>query len=542
MEAAVLAYSETEKKYGTLSLPAACAFPERKRILEDLLSRQFPTPPCPDLDRWMERINADQTSLVFVGAYAGNAASILGHTFLRFTNSKREAQGREGIDLLSHSVGYTAHTNPNDGKIAYTIKGLTGAYPGFYDIEPYYMKVGLYNNAESRDLWDVKLSLSPQETERMVRLVWEYSFNAQIAYYFIGKNCSYRLLKLIEIVRPDLHVSDSFLFEVLPAESVRVLIEAGLTETDWKFRASIRRRLNAKLELLSSDQRNLFEEAKTSIQAVQQIEDPTLIDALLDYWLYENYKANADLPLEKRDLMEAVFPRAASVKGTSLFRQTDEDIRKSGQLEPPFAGHKPRWIEVGAGRDHDRTSAEFSARLGVHPLWSNSPGYRDISAIEYLGLDYQFREGFRDLWNVLIVQARTLEEFFARPRSSSWGFDMRVTNDCHFCDGETAQFQMSGSYGIASKSDQWLFAVLPDVELGVWNENGTQGFAAPGIRSIGKWGHGRFVLFLEGSAHWWKSERLEKIESRIGYEYSKQGSIFLKFRERAAMASLVQFF
>lgn len=161
------AYKNTFKKYGTLQLPAACTFPARKQILEQLLNTTYPSPTCPELTDWLARVNADRVSMVFVGAYAGNAASILGHTFFRFSNSVREESGRAGMDLLSYSVGYTAHADPDDGRISYMYKGLTGAYPGFYDIEPYYMKVGLYNNSESRDLWVTPLKLTKKEVEQL---------------------------------------------------------------------------------------------------------------------------------------------------------------------------------------------------------------------------------------------------------------------------------------------------------------------------------------------------------------------------------------
>src|SRR5262249_4130747 len=77
MRGAVQAY-ETQKIVGTQSQPVACVFPARKLVLEKLLNRTFPNSNCPDLTDWVDRVAADEVHLVFVGAYAGNPASILG--------------------------------------------------------------------------------------------------------------------------------------------------------------------------------------------------------------------------------------------------------------------------------------------------------------------------------------------------------------------------------------------------------------------------------------------------------------------------------
>ncbi|MBK8201232.1 MAG: DUF4105 domain-containing protein [Bdellovibrionales bacterium] len=258
MEAAVEAYESAHKRYGNLNLPAACVFPARKRVLELILNRKFPEVDCPELKSWQERLNVNSASLVYVGSYTGNPASILGHTFLRLSNSDRENSGRDGLDLLSYSVGYSAHTDPRDSQAIFMLKGLTGGYPGFYDIEPHYMKVGLYNNSESRDIWEVQLSLSSSEMDLLSKLIWEYIFNAEIDYYFIGKNCSYRILKLIEAVKPEIRASERFGGAVLPAETVRALIDQRVINPGLRFRSSIKRRMEIKLALLSSDDQGLF--------------------------------------------------------------------------------------------------------------------------------------------------------------------------------------------------------------------------------------------------------------------------------------------
>lgn len=542
MRAAIDAYNFPTRLYGTLQLPAACAFPLRKKILEQLTKTTFPNLDCKELKDWMGTLSADQVSIVFVGAYAGNAASILGHTFLRFSNSKKEISGHSGMELLSYSVGYTAHSDPNDGRISYVFKGLTGAYPGFYDIEPYYMKVGLYNNSESRDLWISPLDFSPKETEDLLMLVWEHTFNAQIPYYFIGKNCSYRLLKLLEAIRPDLQLSQDFHFVVLPAETVRVMKTAGIASKTPHFRASVQRRMELKLQLLNKEERLQFRKAIESTEEIPRIESATLMDALLDYWLHANYKAQTQLPLEQQQIMDATLERATQLTSTSQFILNNEQIREQLQLEPPFLGHKPHWLELESGVRKDSLIAGGSFRYGVHPVWSADRGYQDVSMIEYLGVDYKHRAKEKDRWNFLFVQAQTLEDFWGDTRKASWGVGIRVTNDCALCGTDRTQLQISGSYGLSTRQHQWLFAFLPDLKTALWHETDLQAMAAPGARSLVRWSQGNWLFYAEASSHWRKSQWTTDFESRLGYSVSRDQLLFLKARKDEALASYVWFF
>jgi hypothetical protein len=542
LKAAVQAFSDDTKKWGTLKLPARCAFPARREVLESLLNTKFKSGPCPELNEWLDRIKATQVSMVFVGAYSGNAASILGHTFLRLSNTDRENSGREGMDLLSHSVGYTAHADPGDGRLSYMVKGLTGAYPGFYDIEPYYMKVGIYNNSESRDLWDVRLNFSKKEVHFLAQVIWEHTFNAQSEYYFIGKNCSYRILTLLEAVRPELNVSDAFSFAVLPAETVRILVEAGVTTDDLRFRSSIQRRLLIKKNLLSSELQSEYQRAIRSVDAAKKINDATLADALLDYWLYENYKVQTDLPAAKQAIMTATYARAAELKGNTRYALTNRDIQEQEKLSPPFMGHKPSWVEVDGGTYKDKGTFGLGMRSGVHPRWSADPAYKDISSIEYLGFDYRYNDETQDRWNILLVKAQNLEEFLKNERKASWGFDIQISNDCELCDSYRPALRASGSYGLSTRQGGWLFAVLPDVKGALWSNSGRQGLIAPGARALVRFDSGAWVFLAEGSSSFWRDDWSSDFDVRAGYSTDKNAQIFLRFQESTAIAGYAHFY
>ncbi|MEK7356712.1 MAG: DUF4105 domain-containing protein, partial [Bdellovibrionota bacterium] len=429
LEAAIKAYENPELKFGTQKDSAACVFPVRKKALEALLDRSFPSPPCPDLESWVSRIGADQVSLVFVGAYPGNPASILGHSFLRLSNREREASGRDGVDLLSYSLGYIALTDPRDNRMMYMLKGLSGGYPGFYEIEPHYIKVGLYNNSESRDLWDLNLDFTTEEVDLLVRHYWELTFNSSFDYFFIDENCSYRLLTLLEAIRPEIDLTSRFSAVVLPAETVRAAIDAGLATGEPKFRPSVKRRMEYKLSLLAPENVDAFKRARSSLHETKALYDATAVDALLDHWLYQNYKAKAQLDETSQALMEATYTRASELRIPSRFQVvTNERIREEGELAPPFTGHEPSWIELRAGATTRSSLAGLTYRNGTHPFWSGDKGYDDISGIEYLGFDLEAAKDEATRWSLLLAKATAYEDFFSVSRGLSWSFEGKVTN------------------------------------------------------------------------------------------------------------------
>ncbi len=538
MAAAIEAYTHLDRTFGIQKQPAACVFPARKRVLEALLGKTFTTPPCPDLTDWIERLGADRAHLVFVGAFSGNPASILGHTFLRLSNSARENTEREGIDLLSYAVGFTAHGRPGDNRMTYMLKGLTGGYPGFYEIEPHYMKVGLYNNSESRDLWDLPLKLTPAETELLALHLYELTFNASMGYYFIDENCSYRLLTWLEAVKPDLDVSRKLSAVVLPAETVRVLIDSGLAEDSPRFRASIQRRMHAKLARLDGAALATFERAKDSLADTLKVSDPNIVSALLDYWIYTNYKVQANLPEREAAIMEATYQRASTLPGISGVPPVSE-AELGGPLRAPFEGHRPGWAEAFAGAFNEHFAGGLRYRSGVHPLWSADPAYAETSAIEYLGADIEWREGNLSRWNLLLVDAHSLEEGFGQSGRLSWMFDAKAFNDCRLCGdgrigvatvhaGSQPAAQIRGGAGWTHRWRGGLMYGMAMIAPAVWGDQGMQAVLPPGLGLGVRLDFMPLSLLVESSRFWWRADFLDSLEGRLTWLFGKDTALFAR--------------
>ncbi len=370
-----------------------------------------------ELQNWKSSINADAVAIVFAGAYANNPASMFGHTFLRFFKRAKQNQ-RPGGDLLTYTAGYLAATDPNDSAPVYAYKGLTGGYAGVYDVGPFYLNVGLYNNAEARDLWEYTINLSPQEVDLLLTKLWELQHRSSRPYYFFTQNCAYGLLSLLESARPDLDLTSHLHGFVLPLDTLRVLQSHGLLETESpRFRSSVRRRLNEKIERMSLSQRMYFEQALGELSATQNSRDPLVLDALIDYWTYRNYKEKTFLPLNEKSLYEATLMARSQTLGDSVVSENELKLKSAG---PPHLGHLTSWISLGAfqfQQSKDNTKlfqGMVSARLGAHSLIAPADGYDDFAAIEYLGLDWGPEKRF------LFASIYSLQEFNWAMKRFSW--------------------------------------------------------------------------------------------------------------------------
>jgi hypothetical protein len=368
--------SRERKTIGGEDQPLRCWFPARAELLEKLTGERFPEENCTEIKRWQEAFGQEKISVIFASFYANNPASLFGHTLLRFSQSSLEDRSDK---LRTYSAGFLAATDPRDNQGIRMVKGLSGFYDGFYNVKPQYMNAALYANAESRDLWEYPLRLTPAEVHWGVLYLWELAHFGAMPYYFADWNCSYRLLTFIEALRPSLQLSVKSNIFVLPLDTIRTLDQAGLV--DWpgvSYEPSLRRRMNAKLAELPREKRAQFRKARTDLSVLEQINDAATLDALIDFWSGKNYDQETKLSTHDRELFDRTLKKRAALSSS-----THDDTESLRPKVDPAEGHKTSWLEAQEGPK----SVAFSTRMGAHDLRSSSAGYDDFAAIEYLGLD-----------------------------------------------------------------------------------------------------------------------------------------------------------
>lgn len=378
-----------EALYSPLSLGdkhPQCVYPARTRWLKAQLNlTDLPPAPCAEFTQWFKDVAPHSTVMIFPAAYLNSPSSMFGHTLLRIDQA--DVQSNKTA-LLSYAINFGAYIEGSDNSILYAWKGLAGGYPGLFALVPYQEKLSEYRSLENRDLWEYRLNLTPEETQRMVEHVWELK-QIQFDYFFFDENCSYRLLELLQVARPGLQLTTQFPLTAIPTDTVKAVKEAGLVES---------------IEYRPSRERELLDRAK----ALDPEEQQWVLQVSADQKQLQNPDFKA-LPGARQALIIDAAYRLERYRANGLERDTDRSQRSFELLrainqnpapqlhvekpELPENGHQSRTWQAGVGSRDDKAFGEYGLRMAYHDLNDNAPGFPLGAQIEILQLKLRQYEG-----------------------------------------------------------------------------------------------------------------------------------------------------
>jgi hypothetical protein len=359
----------------------ACRHPARYEWLlkRSLLPAERP-PVCPEFDRWFADIGPHSLVLVFASSYLNSPSSMFGHTFLRID----PAGVKQGSVLLSHVVNFGATFDPDDNSLLYAYRGIFGGYGGFFSVMNYYEKIREYNHLENRDLWEYSLTLNPEEVRYVTAHLWELK-DQTLDYFFFDENCSYRLLELIGVARPDARLPAQFPLQAIPLDTVRVVKDAGLV-SGVLYRPSRVARLEHLARPLSASSRRLAVEMSVEglppdAAGVAGLSDQERARTVAVAYEHVRY-------LQSREQREDI----KASRSLALLRASRQlpPVESASPPTPthPEAGHDSFLVGVGRTVSDEGQGTDLRLRFSYHDLHDNPSGYLDGAAIN-LG-DVQF--------------------------------------------------------------------------------------------------------------------------------------------------------
>lgn len=384
---------------------AQCVYPSRTRWLKAQLDlTDLPTPECAEFKQWFKDVSPHSAVMIFPAAYLNSPSSMFGHTLLRIDQADVQS---DKTSLLSYAINFGAYIEGSDNSILYAWKGLMGGYPGLFALVPYQEKLSEYRSLENRDLWEYRLNLTQQETERMVEHVWELK-QIQFDYFFFDENCSYRLLELLQVARPSLRLTEQFPLTAIPTDTVKAVKEAGLVES-IQYRPSRERELLSRAETLdpeeqqwvlkvSADQRQLQEPA---FKAQPRERQALIIDAA---YRLERYRANGQERDPQRAQRSFELLRAINQNPAS-----ELDIAQPGL---PEDGHESRTWQAGIGTRGDQAFGEYGLRMAYHDLNDNAESFPLGAQIEILQMKLRQYEG--NQWQLQQLDLATIRSLTPR--------------------------------------------------------------------------------------------------------------------------------
>ncbi len=400
---------------------AQCRFPARWEFLKSSLGiakEEIEEQPCPMFDEWRQAFSAEKVSLVYASAYVNSPASMYGHTFLRLHRSTAE-----GNPLLDYAINLAADLDTKNG-LVYAVKGILGGFKGRFFALPYYVKIQEYSNLESRELWEYELSLTPAQTETLVKHTWE-TRSTHFDYFFQSENCSYFLLELLEVANPDLRLSDQFGGHVIPADTVRALVNVPGLVGRQIVRPSLRGTMLARKRGLSGHELDVAQDLAKggAVPRLAQI-DPARRAAVIDA-AYDRLRFKEGFQWPPSTFFETTERELLIARGqTGSPPQAVPDV---AVVDAPERGHRTFRVGLGAGTyDGDRgTYQDLSLRLAIHDFLDPGRGYPEDAQLEMGSLRIRFenlkRRALIERLSLLnIVSASPLDRWSIKPSWRVW--------------------------------------------------------------------------------------------------------------------------
>jgi len=428
-----------------------CVFVARYHWLDEQLGfdpRRLPALACPKFEEWRDAIHPVSATLIFPEAYMNNPSSMFGHTLLRFDAE----EGGARRDLLAYAANFSADPR-DDSAVVFTVKGLFGGYQGLFNVQPYYEKVAEYADWEQRDLWEYELRLSTGEIEFLLEHLWELR-GVGFDYFFFDENCSYQMLELLRVARPDMHYWSRFQIWAAPVDTVRVAaIETGLLGR-VTYRPSAATNLRHEATALSPQSRRL---ALAIAAGDAPPTDPRLDPLPAKERALVLTVAYDDVRL--RFLTGEIERKSAVERARQILVQLSR-VPQSGELVPPVPvppmrpdeGHGTARVSAGAGWRRSRPFVQAEIRPGYHDLLDPQGGYTlgaEVTALE-LALRVYADDGevrLQDFTLVDIVSLAPRDDIF---QPLSWRVRTRVASLLVSSSG-------SGDSGIPGLDDRYAW-------------------------------------------------------------------------------------
>lgn len=420
-----------------------CAFPARLLFLKRELSIDLSKLPKPRCERWTEfrdGMAAKSATVVFSSYYLDNPASAFGHSFLRL-NKTAAAQAGQRYELLDYGFNYAAIPIA-DSAFMFAVSGIFGLFPGSFTTVPYYYKVREYNDHESRDIWEYELNLNADELEIIVAHAWELG-NTLFNYFYLDENCSYHVLTLLDAGAPRLNLARRLGPIVIPADTIKVLMDTpGLVKT-VNFRPSGRLQFLQRLKNLTAAQRAyLLDVIKTQTDALpaapqdfNQKQKVAVIDTAIDYVDFKHGGALLKPESEPARWKQQLLLARSQIPIPSEALKVDPPVR-----EMPHLGHPSRRFSADYGySERGKGHTRLGFRYALHDLLDPTPGYPGYAQMEIFNARarYDFEPRTLRLDDFALIRVTSLSpltEFNKRP---SWRVKVgartvrdRSCNDC----------------------------------------------------------------------------------------------------------------
>jgi len=444
-----------------------CLFPARFYWLNKKLQlpqKNLPNLQCPRLQKWAKFSSLDSVSLIMVSGYFGNPASTFGHLMVKLNNSEYKASSG---DLLDQSINYGAKVPENESTPVYIIKGILGGYLSSFSDKKFYTQDLAYSKHEFRDMWEYELNLNDEQNHLLVYHLWEM-LGKQSTYYFLNKNCGYRIAELLELVTGQPLTPNKQPW-YLPISVFQKLTDIKQSRYIKKIRflPSSQRKLHHAFNQLSEKEalavNKILDKPKhlktTLFDRFSTAQQSRMVDVMLDYY---QYKIAGKESTEEEKMLFKKHKNTLIIQRLSLPIQQEKHQALLPTLTSPASGAKPRLFHMGVANNKERGHVIEIGFTAIHyDTLSNSKGALENSTLKIFDLTLNYDEKQKislKKWDIINIQKLELSNTQLKGESNlSWristGFE-QTDLSCVDC----TNFYFKGGIGRAFKVSDALIS------------------------------------------------------------------------------------
>lgn len=413
-----------------------CRFPARFAWLDRMLHfdpERMAIPACPKLTEFITSMRPGAITVVFSSYFMSKAASAYGHTFLRVERDDPSMATVDGKrrQLLDTGIDYAA-TVTTSNALLYAFMGMTGGFRGGFKKMPYYYKVREYNDFESRDLWEYRLALTPQQRTLLIAHLWELG-HTYFDYFYLTENCSYHILSVVDVARPELGLVDSLRVPVVPADTIKAISNVPGLVAEITYRPSLNTQFKERVKHLHGGEEALVSRLARDPAAPLPASMPTLarvrvLDAAADLVDLLWAKEILDPTSEGAALKLALLKRRAQIRAPS-----EELVIEPPWRDQPHRAHDSSRLGYGGGwREGVGPFLALTGRVNLHDHLDNPNGYPEQSAIEFLPFEARLYVEPDDpvydnslrLEKLSLIRITQLSSFTGLDRKIAWSVDV----------------------------------------------------------------------------------------------------------------------
>ncbi|BBQ48075.1 hypothetical protein WP2W18E11_10730 [Acinetobacter pittii] len=500
-----------------------CKFPARSQWLMQkvgIQENELPQVKCTEFENWIGQIKPHKATLIYATDFMGNPSSMFGHTLLRL-----DPKDQQQLNLVSYAVNYAATVAGNDNW-SYAWKGLTGQYPGEYSLMPYYRKVKEYGDFESRDLWEYELNLSPEETRFLVSHIWEMQ-HVSFPYYFVSDNCAYRLLGLVDLVKPESNLQEKFTYASIPMETIKSMQQQGLTKAPV-YRPALETQLLAQAHQHGASLAKVAHQiAMLPIQQSSQIlksfteqDQAKILEMAYDDLYLQFIGRKVEESIAQPQLRQLLELRSQ----IDLDKQRQEPKRPTKE---PTQGHNARNLSLKAGEVQGDKFIELGHRQAYHDLIDPQGGYRAGTQLLFLNGNAQWRDDHLKLERLDLLEVNSYNPIQPFKTPLSWGFNLgwrqEAIHDGSFSEDKqhgVASFNAQVGYSLADYGRKHICygQVQTYVQTGSNLDKGWRVGMGPTLGCMNQWFE-RFNSVVQIELPYWEDQNQWNLRVNTQWQY-----------------------